>query len=209
LAHLLQGLILAAASALFAPAAGKPFSHKLHLKLGLQCASCHSSATSTQPSDNNMPTQEACRACHEQPPSIKSPTATLVTRFSHQQHLRLGNFAPVIAAAIDGKTYHSLPAPEIRRHLNSSQACAACHRGMEESDQVSKANMPQMADCLVCHPRIDNPFSCEMCHAPGPHLKPASHTTHFLDSHSTGRANLDKPSCVICHGKRFTCLGCH
>jgi len=202
LADLLQGLTLALLLA--------PFSHQQHLKLGLECASCHKGAlSSARPADNNLPTQEVCRSCHEQPVAIKQPSPNLVTRFSHLQHLKLGNFAAVIAAAIDGKTYHTLPAETVHKHLNTNNACGACHRGLEGSTQVSKANMPQMADCLVCHPKIDNPFSCEFCHDPGPHLKPASHVPGYLDFHSTGRANLDKQSCVICHGKRFTCLGCH
>ena len=64
-------------------------------------------------------------------------------------------------------------------------------------------------DCLVCHPKIDPPFSCEFCHDAGPHLKPANHTPAYVDLHSTGRANLNKPACVTCHDRRFTCLGCH
>lgn len=144
----------------------------------------------------------------------RSPTATLVTRFSHTQHSKLGNVAPVLAAAISGKTYHASvngepPAAGLGGQLKSANACAACHRGLEESEAVTKAAFPAMPDCLVCHPKIDNPFSCEMCHAAGAHLKPASHTRHYIDFHSTGKANLNKQSCVICHGKKFTCLGCH
>jgi len=120
----------------------------------------------------------------------------------------MGNFARIIAAAIDAKSYLS-PAGDIRRHLNTTNACVACHRGLEESDAVAKVNMPQMADCLVCHTQIDPPFSCEQCHARGPHLKPASHTRDYIDTHSSGKLKLDKPSCVVCHGREFRCLGCH
>ncbi len=140
---------------------------------------------------------------------MKTPAVTLVTRFSHRQHLGMGNLARIIAASIDAKTYLSNPG-EIRRHLNSTNSpCSACHRGMEESDAVSRAALPQMADCLVCHTRIDPPFSCESCHAPGEHLKPASHAPGYVDRHSSVKAQIDKPSCVICHGRKFTCQGCH
>jgi hypothetical protein len=40
-------------------------------------------------------------------------------------------------------------------------------------------------------------------------LKPAFHTPDYIDTHSSGKLKLDKPSCVICHGVNFTCLGCH
>ena len=118
------------------------------------------------------------------------------------------NVAPVIAAAIDKKTYLQPPG-DIRRHLDTANACQACHRGLEESDQVTPAAMPQMADCLVCHTEIDNPFSCEKCHAKDAQLKQASHVSGFMSSHTSGKLNLDKTTCVACHGRNFRCLGCH
>jgi hypothetical protein len=185
-----------------------PFSHRLHLKLGLQCVGCHASAaSSTQATDNNLPKEQACVQCHASV-TIPPPPKTLVVHFSHQQHLQMGNIAKLLARAIDSKNYLSSPG-NIRKYLDSANACAACHRGMEESDAVTPAAMPQMADCLVCHAKIENPFSCETCHAPGPHLKPASHTADYLERHSRPTETLDKPSCAVCHGRRFTCLGCH
>ncbi len=209
MADLLQRLIVCAAlTAATASAQSKPFSHRAHLKLGLQCAACHASAAaSTRVEDNNLPEARTCASCHGKV-AIPPPRATLVTKFSHLQHLKMGNFGKLIAAAIDSKTYLAPPG-DIRRHLNSPNACAACHRGMEESDAVSKADMPQMADCIVCHNQIEPPFSCEQCHARGPHLSPTSHTPAFADAHSTGKMKLDKPSCVICHGRQFRCMGCH
>jgi hypothetical protein len=191
-----------------ANALAQPFSHRLHLKLNLTCISCHATAqTSTRIEDNNLPPQATCLKCHKQA-IIKSPAKTLLARFDHQKHLRLGNVAPVIAAAIDSKAYLS-SADDIRRHLNSKNACAACHRGMEESNAVTRSALPQMADCLVCHSHVEPPFSCEICHAKDAQLKPATHTPDFLDSHTRKTAKLDKPSCAVCHGRKFNCLGCH
>ena len=80
---------------------------------------------------------------------------------------------------------------------------------MDESERVSSVNMPQMADCLVCHNKVDPPFSCEFCHPASAKLKPANHTADFLDTHTKKNAGLDFPSCAVCHGRKFTCLGCH
>lgn len=185
-----------------------PFSHQLHLKLRPDCGACHTAAAaSTSASDNLLPDQKACLPCH-QSREIPGPPATRVAHFSHQQHVKMGNLAPVLAAAIDKKQYLQ-PAGDIRRHLNGTNACQACHRGLEESTQVSASNMPAMADCIVCHSQIDNPFSCEKCHAKGDNLKPASHVQGYMSSHSSGTLNLDKASCTICHGTNFRCLGCH
>lgn len=128
--------------------------------------------------------------------------------FSHKKHLALGNVAPVIARAIDKGTYLSPPG-DIRRFLNSDNPCQACHRGLEESEKVGLANMPVMADCLVCHNRTDPPDSCQFCHPAGAALKPLNHSPDFLDAHNRKNAGLDKQSCAVCHGRKFTCLGCH
>ena len=201
-------LILSAAAAQTPP----PFSHALHLKLSanLACDECHVSVlSSTRPEDNNLPPIGMCRGCHKDGEvNIGQPRPTLLARFNHQQHLALGNVAPVIRAAIDSKNYLS-PVGDIRRHLNGGNRCAACHRGMEESTAPAKSDLPQMADCLVCHNKIDPPFSCEFCHAKGAALKPANHTSGFLDVHSRKDAPLDRTSCAVCHARKFTCMGCH
>ncbi len=176
----------------------------------LQCVMCHTAApASTRADDNLLPTEKVCRTCHTTGEiSIKTPRPSPLAKFSHQQHLKMGNVAPVIAAAIDAKTYLSPPGDE-RRFLNSKNACEACHRDLEESGHVSEANFPRMADCLVCHNKIDVPFSCETCHAPSFKLMPASHVQGWIDIHSTPGTKFDKESCTVCHGRRFTCRGCH
>ena len=185
-----------------------PFSHKLHLGLKLECTTCHTAAAgSAKASDNLLPAKTVCGRCHEDA-QIPAPASSRVVAFSHTQHLKMGNLAPVIAAAIDKKTYLQPPG-DIRRHLNTQNACEACHRGLAESDQVTAAAMPQMADCIVCHTEIDNPFSCEKCHAKDVQLKPVDHVAGFLSSHTSGKLNLDKTTCTVCHGRSFRCLGCH
>ncbi len=69
--------------------------------------------------------------------------------------------------------------------------------------------MPRMADCLVCHNQIDPPFSCAQCHDPKwTGLQPANHhDTDFHDKHSTKA--IVKQGCSLCHGRTFTCMGCH
>jgi hypothetical protein len=128
--------------------------------------------------------------------------------FSHKKHLALGNIAPVIARAIDKGTYLSPPG-NLRGQLNTTNPCEACHRGLGQSDQITRANMPQMADCLVCHDQVDPPFSCSFCHTSEAKLKPATHTPDFLDSHPKSLASLGKETCDVCHGRKFRCLGCH
>jgi predicted CXXCH cytochrome family protein len=186
----------------------RPFSHKLHLKLKLACTGCHAqAAASARADDNLLPKKEVCMGCHKEM-AIPSPPVTPVAHFSHALHLRLGNVAPLLARAIDAKIYLS-PQGDERARLNGTNPCTACHRGLEDSEAVTPAALPRMADCLVCHTQIDPPDSCEICHARGMKLKPANHTPDFLDAHNRKSTVLDKTSCAVCHGRKFTCLGCH
>jgi Cytochrome c7 and related cytochrome c len=190
-----------------------PFSHKLHLGMGLECVTCHRSApTSTRADDDLLPAKQVCADCHDAstgPQRLPAPPVAVV-HFSHAVHLKMGsNLAPIIAKAIDKGTYLQ-PSGDVRSKLNTRNACQACHRGLEESDQVSAANMPKMADCLVCHTKIEVPWSCEDCHAKGAALKPDSHKREtFFDTHSQGAFRAQRATCAVCHGREFTCMGCH
>jgi hypothetical protein len=201
-------MVLAAVAAVSASAA--EFSHKLHLAMELACEKCHTAARgSTKASDNLLPSPAVCRECHQEGQPVRSaPAPQFVAKFNHALHLKMGNVAPVIAAAIDKGTYLSAPGTA-RAQLNTRNPCEACHRGLRESDGVAKANFPAMADCLVCHNQIDVPFSCTQCHLETQPLRPSTHTADFLDVHSSGRMKLDKTTCAVCHGRRFTCQGCH
>ncbi|HET8547132.1 MAG TPA: cytochrome c3 family protein [Bryobacteraceae bacterium] len=186
------------------------FSHKVHLKLKLPCTMCHTAArASARVEDNLLPKQAVCAGCHRDGRGRgigRRPRPALLAKFSHAKHLKLGDIAPVLAKAIDSGEYLSAPG-DARRHLNTSNQCAACHGGLEETDQLSAAHFPRMADCLVCHNKIELPFSCVTCHGEGAKLRPASHTADFEDRHSSPK--MEKAGCAVCHGRVFTCRGCH
>ena len=194
------------------------FPHGIHLDRGLACTNCHAAAaSSTSAEDRLLPAAEMCAFCHSgqiaaeidlAPLEARQPPARSY-RFDHRLHLELGNAAARIAAAIDSGEYMGR-AGGIRQFLDSADSCAACHRGLHESAAVTgDAHMPRMADCIVCHSEIDNPFTCPDCHHEGVDLLPADHTRTFIDLHSTGKLQLDKQTCLPCHGRNFACMGCH
>jgi hypothetical protein len=192
-----------------APAA--PFSHQRHLaQPEVTCDTCHGSVhESTAAADDNRPGGEACLRCHE--PTYAGlaraePPPARAFRFNHKLHLGLGNLSPIFAAAIDGGAYLGDGAA-VRPQLKDADRCAACHRGLALAGRVTSANMPRMADCLVCHSRIAPPVSCAFCHTPDAVLRPPSHTGAFTDRHSS--PEIGKTDCKVCHGTRFTCMGCH
>ena len=211
-------LLVAALFATALAAQTPSFPHQPHLQVGLGCQSCHSAAhDSASSQDNLLPTSEVCMVCHTGQGAPEMDTSWVASlepeprsyRFDHKFHVGLGNPAPLIASVIDAGTYHGDPG-EARRFLETNDACSACHRGLEESLSVEPGvHLPKMGDCIVCHTRIDNPFTCPECHVEDAQLKPADHTREFIDAHATARANLDKISCLPCHGRNFACMGCH
>ena len=219
---LLSALLLCAAGR-HAAAQELNFSHQLHLeKAGATCVDCHSAANDSQAAtDSLLPSKEKCAVCHEGGTATPIDATPIDTagldaiapkprsyRFNHQFHLRFGNVAPLIAAAIDNGSYLG-SAGDARRHLDTNDACQACHRGVEEAGLATAAHLPRMSDCLVCHSKVDNPFSCEKCHLEGSNLRPADHTREFVDLHPTGKLDYDKQTCLPCHGRNFACMGCH
>lgn len=197
-------LFLATAAAAQQPG---PFSHEIHLQVHLSCTSCHTKAPeSTAKEDNLLPDEKVCLDCHDEA-AIKKPAPTLLSRFSHKRHVSLGNIAPVLRAAVKSGAYLSKPG-DLLAKLDDGD-CVACHRGLFAYAKVSKANFPQMADCRVCHNKVDPPFSCEFCHSKEMALKPANHKPDFIDTHTSKNAQLDKTTCAVCHDRKFTCLGCH
>ncbi len=164
-------------------------------------------AASKLASDNNLPVASACASCHPGGRRVKAPAKRQVDKFNHQLHVKFGSIVPLVRAAIAGKKYLDTRTPA---HLDTTNSCAGCHHGIELSDDVLSASVfPLMADCLVCHNKMDPPFSCEKCHNNVPALKPADHSPDFLDKHNRMKDTLIKTGCANCHGRQFTCLGCH
>jgi hypothetical protein len=131
-------VILAAASTL----AAQPydFGHRTHLTMRLACVRCHPAApTSTRPPAAGEATfsSDACLDCHGRAIlNLQPAPQPPIAHFNHALHLGL-----------------------------KDQTCAACHHGLLESDKVTDAVFPRMAECATCHKEVNQPGSCPLCHA--------------------------------------------
>lgn len=200
-------------AALMSGAPKRPFSHKYHLTQVAACENCHTLATeSTKASDNLLPDKSACVTCHDEV-EIGAPRAVGVQKFNHAAHVKMGNAAPLFSAAVKGKQHVSAAPPAESVLAAAKDVCSGCHYGIAESEnvpheKVTRSHYPQMGDCLVCHNKIDPPDSCAKCHvAPQGGFRPVTHTAEFNDKHA-GK-EIPKETCAGCHGRKFTCKGCH
>lgn len=141
---------------------------------------------SSKAEDNLLPHESDCARCHDEV-HIKEPRKTLVAKFPHATH------AKVVAKG----------------------ECLGCHHSIDKSENISesdgKRHFPRMEECMACHSSsINPPESCKQCHdEKSMTFRPASHSAEWVDKHGDKNANIDKASCAVCHGKRFTCKGCH
>jgi hypothetical protein len=132
------GLVLAAAYGL----AAQPydFSHRTHMTMRLECVRCHPGVPrSTQPpaAEEARFSSDACLDCHSKAIlNLRPALPPPIAHFSHAVHLAL-----------------------------KDEICASCHHGLIESDKVTEALFPKMAECMACHKPAAAPESCYVCHA--------------------------------------------
>jgi hypothetical protein len=138
-----------------APVQPLPYSHKTHIKLGLQCRSCH-----TNPDAGKLmtyPPTVVCMGCHQ---------AIATDRPSIQ---KLAEFA---------KTGEPIPWVRVYRvpdyvywrhgtHLEAEVTCAECHGPVAVRDVIAvETNVTRMLGCVTCHDKRQSYTDCAACHAP-------------------------------------------
>lgn len=203
------------------------FSHALHLnKGGARCLDCHVQVTSSRSaSDNNLPREEACLACHHpEHPTAPHACSTChvdpdrprplenrprAVRFNHELHLAFASLPQLLLQSMQAGEYPVDPSRWIPL-IRAEEICTACHRGMEETAFATEANLPVMWDCLVCHRTEPPEEQCRFCHVPEFSLFPEDHREErFYDEHPS-RQEANPRLCRECHTPgNNTCIQCH
>jgi predicted CXXCH cytochrome family protein len=176
LAYFVQAIALLAIAGI---ASAADFSHRVHLAMKLECATCHTTAaTSTRAEDNNLPSRQVCLRCH-QDAAIKQPTPTAVAHFNHQLHVKM---RPCTGC------HRGLEKSDVTSKANFPvmAECMGCHRTFDIPDS-----------CWKCHAQT-------MRLLPADHVTDFL-DSHSRVKHSAA----EKQSCEVCHGNNFHCAGCH
>ena len=138
-----------------APVQPLPYSHRVHVALGLQCRGCH-----VNPEAGKLmtfPPTALCMSCHA---TVGADRPTIV---------RLASFAA------EGK-----PVPWVRvyqvpdyvhwqhgTHVEAGVTCAECHGPVAERDVIGvETNVVRMLGCVTCHDKRQVLGDCGFCHAP-------------------------------------------
>jgi hypothetical protein len=129
-----------------APTQPIPYSHKMHLALGLQCRECH---TNPEPGDRmEFPPTDKCMECHSDLAKLAELT-------------KGGRPIPWVRVYV-------LPAGVYwnhRSHLDAKVSCERCHGAVAQMDVMANVtNVTTMAGCVECHKQMKAGTGCGFCH---------------------------------------------
>jgi hypothetical protein len=129
-----------------------PYSHKVHLKLGLQCKDCHKNADPGEVM--GLPATSTCMNCHK---SIKADSP-------HVQKIAESDKA---GKPLPWVRVYKIPSYVFfshRAHLETGAACQTCHGPVAERDVLAKEVDISMGGCMDCHRRNKASTDCLYCH---------------------------------------------
>jgi len=128
------------------------FSHKLHMKSGLQCISCHT--TSESKDQAGIPNAKDCLACHRK---FETDSATLQILVEYEKTRREISWVRIYR--LPGFVFFGHQA-----HLKAKTTCATCHGEVQERDVLWQEKEISMAACLNCHKERNASTDCNLCH---------------------------------------------
>jgi len=139
-----------------APEQPLPFSHKQHLALSLECATCHVMPEPGQAA--TLPPTATCMSCHAR---VKTESPAI-------QQLATAHAA---GEMIQWKRVYRLPEFVFfshKAHTTGAAAagCEVCHGPVREMDVMQRVRDISMAACLECHQQKQASTRCDACHDP-------------------------------------------
>lgn len=133
-----------------------PYSHKLHVAMGMQCRDCHSIP---EPGFlAGYPAEATCMACHA---SVKADSA----------HIRkLAQFSAE-GRPVPWNRVYKVPDFVWFSHashaVDAAVSCEICHGPVAEREALFQERPTTMASCMECHAEYGASNDCDLCHDPG------------------------------------------
>lgn len=175
------------------------FNHKVHLDEGLECASCHAGAESTdQP---GMPAPAGCALCHQEIDANKGADRQVASLFDGE------NYRATRSNHLDGEKLFSH-----QKHVTKGLECKVCHVGIEESTGITARRSITMDTCQDCHTEQKVQNECATCHQRiRIDQKPETHLFAWQQMHgpmSRAHDGSNAGKCSLCHTED-SCATCH
>jgi formamidopyrimidine-DNA glycosylase len=130
------------------------FNHKVHIKNGFQCTSCHAGVTHGP--DAGIPSVSFCMACHQ------------VIAANHPEIKKLAAYANKGQDVPWQHVYWFYPGTHVRfwhsPHIRNGIGCEQCHGDMSQQTVAVRTKNLTMNFCLNCHRAKSVSVDCTTCH---------------------------------------------
>lgn len=135
------------------PAQPIPYSHKIHLALGMKCANCH--AIPDPGFQVTFPRETVCMGCHS---TIRKDSASIQKLAEFARSKQPVPWARIYTVPKIVWFSHAVHAEEARIE------CESCHGPVKERDVMFKEKPTNMTSCMACHAKHNAPNGCDVCH---------------------------------------------
>ena len=137
-----------------APVQPVPYSHRVHVALGLPCAACHENPDPGEAM--GLPKPGGCMSCHRRVKSESPHIQRLAKAAAENQPLKWKRVYQV-----PGYVFFSH-----RMHLEAGSQCQDCHGPVATRDVLWKEGDISMGGCMACHEQKKAANGCNTCHEP-------------------------------------------
>jgi hypothetical protein len=134
-----------------APPQPIPYSHRAHIKLGLECKTCH---TMPDPGEfATLPDTATCMTCH----------GSVLKESPHIQKLAGWHAGK---QPVPWRRVYRIPDYVFFSHREHTKefGCETCHGPVAERDVMRKEKDISMAGCMDCHRATQASLACNYCH---------------------------------------------
>jgi hypothetical protein len=137
-----------------APEQPIPYSHEVHLALGLVCEMCH---TNPEPgAQMGYPATAICMSCHT---AIAADQPSIMQLAEFSAAAEPIPWVPVYQV-LTGVTWAHEP------HAAAGVQCGACHGDVAQLDEMAMTtSVTAMASCISCHEARAANTACATCHS--------------------------------------------
>jgi Cytochrome c7 and related cytochrome c/Class III cytochrome C family len=131
-----------------------PFSHKLHVGMGLPCTTCHVNPQISN--DMSLPPVATCMTCHAEVDKDQADIKRLAEFGTSGKPIPWVRIYPLLP----GIQYSHAP------HLRAQLQCTNCHGPVPEQVVMSELTaLTSMATCISCHQANQANAECMTCHS--------------------------------------------
>ena len=132
-----------------------PFSHKLHVALGRQCADCHEMP---EPGDlATYPKEAKCMVCHA---GVKTESPSIMALAAYFKRQKPVPWVQVYKVPDFVWFSHK------KHDKKDGITCDTCHGAVAEREVIYKEKLTTMASCMECHDQMGASVACNACHNP-------------------------------------------